>query len=42
MMFFILTGDKQETAETIGRSCGLVDAGMETIHIPEYTEENDR
>ena len=36
MMFYILTGDKRETAETIGRSCGLIDSGMRTINIPEY------
>ena len=42
MMFFILTGDKQETAETIGRSCGLIDAGMQVIPIPDYDEDHDR
>jgi P-type E1-E2 ATPase len=25
MTFFILTGDKRETAVSIGRSCGLID-----------------
>jgi len=25
MHFFILTGDKRETAISIGRSCGLID-----------------
>lgn len=42
MMFYILTGDKQETAETIGRSCGLIDEGFTTVHIPEYDEEHDQ
>lgn len=41
MMFYILTGDKQETAETIGRSCGLIDEGFTTVHIPEYDEDRD-
>ena len=41
MSFFILTGDKRETAISIGRSCGLVDKNMLMIDIPEYTKEND-
>lgn len=41
MSFFILTGDKRETAISIGRSCGLVDKNMLMIDIPEYNKEND-
>ena len=33
MTFFILTGDKRETAISIGRSCGLVDPGMQLLDI---------
>lgn len=42
MNFFILTGDKKETAVTIGRSCGLIDKDMEIVNIPDYTPEKDR
>lgn len=36
MTFFILTGDKRETAINIGRSCGLVDPDAILYDIPEY------
>lgn len=42
MNFFILTGDKKETAVTIGRSCGLIDKDMEIVNIPDYTPQKDR
>lgn len=38
--FFILTGDKKQTAVNIGRSCGLIDRGARIISYPEeYSEE---
>jgi magnesium-transporting ATPase (P-type) len=38
--FFILTGDKKETAVNIGRSCSLIDPGARIISYPEeYNEE---
>ena len=42
MNFFILTGDKRETAINIGRSCGLVEPDDELIDIPAYVEENEK
>lgn len=36
MTFFILTGDKRETAINIGRSCGLVDSDALLVDIPTY------
>lgn len=40
MKFFILTGDKKQTAVNIGRSSGLVDSQARLISYPEeYTEE---
>jgi magnesium-transporting ATPase (P-type) len=36
MTFFILTGDKKETAINIGRSCGLVDQDALLVDIPDY------
>jgi len=36
MTFFILTGDKRETAISIGRSCGLIDEGAQLVDIEEY------
>lgn len=36
MTFFILTGDKRETAISIGRSCGLIDQGVQLVDIEEY------
>jgi len=36
MTFFILTGDKRETAINIGRSCGLVDSDAKIHDIPPY------
>jgi magnesium-transporting ATPase (P-type) len=36
MTFFILTGDKKETAVNIGRSCGLVDRDALLVDIPTY------
>ncbi len=41
MSFFILTGDKKETAVTIGRSCGLIDEKMKIMSIPEYHPDKD-
>ena len=40
MTFFILTGDKKETAVNIGRSCGLVDHDALLVDIPTY-DPND-
>lgn len=38
--FFILTGDKKETAVNIGRSCKLIERGAKIISYPEeYNEE---
>jgi magnesium-transporting ATPase (P-type) len=42
MSFFILTGDKRETAINIGRSCGLVGRDARLIDIPSYTEEHKK
>ena len=36
MTFFILTGDKRETAINIGRSCGLIDKDALLVDIPVY------
>jgi magnesium-transporting ATPase (P-type) len=41
MTFFILTGDKRETAINIGRSCGLVDPDAQLIDIPEYDSKDE-
>lgn len=41
MTFFILTGDKKETAINIGRSCGLVDPDAQLIDIPDYDPKNE-
>lgn len=38
MSFFILTGDKRETAINIGRSCGLIDRNAELVDIPMYDQ----
>jgi P-type E1-E2 ATPase len=38
MNFFILTGDKRETAINIGRSCGLIDPKAELVDIPMYDQ----
>ena len=39
--FFILTGDKKQTAINIGRSSGLLDSEARIISYPEdFTEEN--
>ena len=35
----MLTGDKLETAENIGRSCNLIQPGFEVIHIAEREKE---
>lgn len=32
--FFILTGDKKQTAINIGRSCGLVDRAARIVSLP--------
>ena len=38
--FFILTGDKKQTAVNIGHSCGLISPTAHIISYPEeYTEE---
>jgi magnesium-transporting ATPase (P-type) len=41
MTFFILTGDKRETAISIGRSCGLVDPDALLVDIPPYDNADD-
>lgn len=41
MTFFILTGDKRETAINIGRSCGLIDKDARLVDIPAYTEGDE-
>jgi P-type E1-E2 ATPase len=33
--FFILTGDKKQTAVSIGRSCGLIDPNSKIFSYPE-------
>ena len=38
MSFFILTGDKRETAVNIGKSCGLVNPGATLLDIPNIEE----
>ena len=38
MSFFILTGDKRETAINIGKSCGLVKPGATLLDIPNIEE----
>lgn len=35
MKFFILTGDKKQTAVTIGRSCGLISPSAKVFSFPE-------
>lgn len=42
MTFFILTGDKRETAISIGRSCGLIDQGVQLVDIEEYDRQKDQ
>ena len=42
MTFFILTGDKRETAISIGRSCGLIDQGVQLVDIEEYDKDKDQ
>jgi magnesium-transporting ATPase (P-type) len=42
MTFFILTGDKRETAISIGRSCGLIDQGAQLVDIDEYDKDKDQ
>ncbi len=36
MNFYILTGDKKQTAINIGRSCGLISQKAIICDIPEY------
>ena len=38
--FYILTGDKKQTAISIGRSSGLVEPDAKILDIPDYEEEN--
>jgi P-type E1-E2 ATPase len=33
--FFILTGDKKQTAVSIGRSCGLISPSARVFSFPE-------
>jgi len=33
--FFILTGDKKQTAVSIGRSCGLIEPSAKLFSFPE-------
>ena len=40
--FFILTGDKKQTAVNIGRSCGLVDREAKIVSYPEEYIHDDR
>ena len=35
----MLTGDKLETAENIGRSCNLIQPGFEVMHIAQKEKE---
>ena len=35
----MLTGDKLETAENIGRSCNLIQPGFEVIHIAQKEKD---
>lgn len=42
MSFFILTGDKKETAINIGRSCGLIEPNAKLCSIPNYTKEDEK
>lgn len=36
---WMLTGDKLETAENIGRSCNLIQPSFEVMYIAETTKE---
>lgn len=38
MQFFILTGDKRQTAINIARACGMIGENTRVIKIPEYDE----
>lgn len=38
MQFFILTGDKRETAINIARACGMIGTNTKVLKIPEYDE----
>ena len=40
MQFFILTGDKRETAINIARACGMIGKNTKVLKIPEYDEAN--
>jgi magnesium-transporting ATPase (P-type) len=37
--FFILTGDKKQTAVSIGRSCGLIDPHVKIFSYPDEKRE---
>lgn len=39
MKFFILTGDKKQTAVTIGRACGLISTSAKVFSFPEEKQE---
>ncbi len=39
MSFYILTGDKKQTAINIGRSCGLIDAHARICDIPQFSKD---
>ncbi len=40
MQFFILTGDKRQTAINIARACGMIGENTKVLKIPEYDEAN--
>lgn len=40
MQFFILTGDKRQTAINIARACGMINENTKVIKIPDYDENN--
>ena len=40
IQFFILTGDKRQTAINIGRSCGMIGPNTIIEKIPDYSKRN--